>query len=169
MVLLTSMNNKVIFDFNKTSNVSNWNIVNDGVMGGRSNGSFKLNSDGHGVFAGNISLENNGGFSSVRYGFQEINVTAYTKIRLKVKGDGKQYQFRIKNDSGNYYSYISYFTTTEDWQVIDIPLESMYPSFRGRRLNQANFDHASIEEVVFLFGNKKAEVFNLYIDSIELF
>jgi hypothetical protein len=47
-------------------------------------------------FEGSISLENNGGFSSVRYRFQKIQVKEYTSIVIKLQGDGKD-QFRIKS------------------------------------------------------------------------
>ena len=44
----------------------------------------------------------------------------------------------------------------------------MYPSFRGRKLDEPNFFHKSIEEVTFLIANKKNEEFILLIDKIEL-
>ncbi|MFQ3182569.1 MAG: NADH dehydrogenase [ubiquinone] 1 alpha subcomplex assembly factor 1, partial [Polaribacter sp.] len=59
------MTSQIIFDFNKSSNIKNWIVIDDVVMGGKSSGSFKLSSDGYGIFMGDISLENNGGFSSV--------------------------------------------------------------------------------------------------------
>jgi NADH dehydrogenase [ubiquinone] 1 alpha subcomplex assembly factor 1 len=44
----------------------------------------------------------------------------------------------------------------------------MYPSFRGRTLNMPHFNENSIEEVVFLIGNKKNESFELVLDRIEI-
>jgi hypothetical protein len=137
-------------------------------MGGRSSSQFKLNSDGFGVFNGTVSLENNGGFSSVRYQLKKTEVTKYKKIKIRLKGDGKNYQFRVKNNSRNYYSYITTFSTSNEWQYVEIALKEMYPSFRGRRLNTPNFSHDFIEQIVFLIGNKKNEDFKLIIDTIEL-
>ncbi len=168
IILFSSMAAKVIFDFNKKSDIKNWIIVDDDVMGGRSSSTFELNPDGFGVFQGSVSLENNGGFSSVRYQFQRIQVKEYTKVVLKIKGDGKEYQFRIKSNSGDYYSYIAPFTSSGEWQEIEIDLKDMYPSFRGRRLDQPNFSEDYIEEIAFLIGNKKKEKFKLLIDKIEL-
>tara|TARA_B110000902_G_scaffold235631_1_gene281098 strand:- start:2197 stop:2688 length:492 start_codon:yes stop_codon:yes gene_type:complete len=161
------MSSKIIFDFNKKSNLGNWIIVDDIVMGGQSSGSLKLNADGFGVFKGSISLDNNGGFSSVRYRFQKIAIDNYTEIVIKLKGDGKKYQFRIKSNSRDYYSYITPFLTSGEWQEVKIPLKEMYPSFRGRRLNQPNFSNDYIEEITFLVGNKKNENFKLLLDKIE--
>lgn len=162
------MTSKVIFDFNKSSDVQDWIVVDDVVMGGESSGTFKLNDDGFGVFEGSISLDNNGGFSSVRYRFQKTMIKECTTIIVKLRGDGKKYQFRIKSNSGDYYSYIAPFLTSGDWQEIEIPLKDMYPSFRGRRLDQPNFSKDYIEEITFLIGNKKKENFKLLIDKIVL-
>ena len=162
------MTNHVIFNFNKESDIENWVIVDDVVMGGRSSGSFGLNEDGHGVFKGDVSLENNGGFSSVRYRFQKKEIKGSTKVVIRLKGDGKKYQFRIKANSRDYYSYIATFETNGKWQEIEISLSEMYPSFRGRRLDQPNFSSENIEEVAFLIGNKKKEEFILLLDKIEL-
>jgi len=159
---------QVIFDFNKNSDIQNWRIVDDVVMGGKSSSTFELNTDGYGVFEGDISLENNGGFSSVRYRFQKILTKEYTKIIIKLQGDGKKYQFRIKSNARDDYSYVSSFLSSGEWQEIEIPLKDMYPSLRGRRLNQANFSNDYIEEIAFLIGNEKNENFKLLIDKIEL-
>ena len=167
LILFSLMSSKIIFDFNKKSNLRNWIIVDDIVMGGQSSGSLKLNADGFGVFKGSISLDNNGGFSSVRYRFQKIAIDNYTEIVLKLKGDGKKYQFRIKSNSRDYYSYITPFLTSGEWQEVRISIKEMYPSFRGRRLNQPNFSNDYIEEITFLIGNKKNEDFKLLLDKIE--
>jgi hypothetical protein len=159
---------EIIYDFNEESTLRNWRIVDDVVMGGRSQGIFGVSKQGHGVFMGEVSLENNGGFSSVRYRFREMDVDADQNITLKVKGDGKRYEFRVKHSRRAYYSYNASFKTSGEWETIKLPLKDMYPAFRGRNLNLPNFDHSSIEEITFLFGNKKPESFQLQIDSISI-
>ncbi len=168
LLFIMTLQTPIIFDFNASSGISKWSVVNDVVMGGRSSGDFDINSNGHGVFKGNVSLENNGGFSSLRYRFERMNITKYTKIVLHVKGDGKEYQFRVKRRVSDYYSYIGKFKTTNEWQMIEITLKEMYPAFRGRTLAIGNYQSDSIEEIAFLIGNKKAENFMLFIDSIIL-
>lgn len=159
---------EIIFDFNTTKDISNWRIIDDVVMGGKSEGKFTLNKDGNGVFSGNVSLENNGGFSSLRYRNSSIKIKNYKNIVLKIKGDGKNYQFRIKDDLDNYFSYVFTFKTGNDWQTITIPLSEMYPSFRGRKLQMDNFSSEKIEEIAFLIGNKKEQSFKLEINKIYL-
>jgi len=157
-----------LFDFSTTSDLSNWRIVDDVVMGGRSSGNFEINTDGHGEFSGEVSLKNNGGFSSLRYRFKTKDVSAYSKVKLRVKGDGKNYQFRVKTSSGDYASYIYEFETTTDWMTIEIPFAAMDPRFRGRKLNEPNFPGEQLEEIAFLIGNKKEQSFKLLLDSIVL-
>ncbi|MBT8300246.1 MAG: CIA30 family protein [Maribacter sp.] len=162
------MQSYTIVDFQQNSNPENWTIVDDVVMGGRSSGSFYISDEGYGVFQGSVSLENNGGFSSLRYRIKKITTKPYSKIVLRVKGDGKTLQFRIKTKASDYYSYISYFDTSGDWETIEISLNEMYPAFRGRTLNIPNFSSGTIEELAFLIGNKKAESFKLEIATISL-
>ena len=168
IILITAMNKQMIFDFKKDSNIQGWRIVDDVVMGGQSSGIFTLSPDHFGLFEGQISLENNGGFSSVNYRFQKLKVNRDSNIILRVKGDGKNYQLRIKDDSNTSYSYIFTFATSGEWEEIKIPLQDMYPSFRGRKLDLPNFSKDHIEELVFLIGNKKSEKFKLLIDNIVL-
>jgi NADH dehydrogenase [ubiquinone] 1 alpha subcomplex assembly factor 1 len=168
LFMITSSQSQSIFNFTKTANISQWSVVNDGVMGGLSQGSFSLTSEGYGLFKGAVSLDNNGGFTSVRYRFTPLTTNKDSKIKLRLKGDGKEYQFRIKDNSRQYYSYITTFSTSGDWQDIEIPLGEMEPSFRGRKLNIPNFSENQIEEIVFLIANKKEERFELLLDSVVL-
>ncbi len=168
LISITTMNTQIIFDFNKNADIQDWRIVDDIVMGGRSLGRFALSPEGFGLFEGHISLDNNGGFSSVRYQFNKINVDANSHMRVKLKGDGKDYQVRIKDKTNHYYSFIMPFATFGKWQDLDIPLKEMYPTFRGRKLDMSNFSSDGIEEIAFLIGNKKQEDFKLLIDKIEL-
>jgi hypothetical protein len=160
--------NQIIFDFTKDSDISSWRVVDDAVMGGKSHGDFILNEQGNGVFSGEVSLENNGGFSSLRYRFKELKVSSYTTIVLKVKGDGNPYQFRLKDSYRNFYSYIKTFKTSKEWELIEINLSEMYPAFRGRKLAMDNFSSEIIEEIAILIGNKKEQRFMLQIDEIYL-
>jgi hypothetical protein len=162
------MHSLSIFDFNKDSDIRGWKVVDDVVMGGRSSGTFSLNSDGFGVFEGDVSLANNGGFSSIRYPFKKIDVVHFSAIVITLKGDGENYQFRIKTESDDYYSYIASFSTSGEWEEVEIPLKDMIPSFRGRILDQPNFSSDYMEEIGILIGNKKNQEFKLMLDKIEL-
>jgi len=157
-----------LFDFNFESNIRNWKIVDDVVMGGRSNGNFKINDTGYGEFSGYVSLKNNGGFSSVRYNFNTVSSSNFKSFQLRIKGDGNPFQFRVKSSNRQRFSYIYTFNTSGDWETISIPFNKMEPAFRGYKLDQPNFDGVQMEEIAFLIGNKKEQSFKLFIDSIIL-
>lgn len=162
------MNNLILFDFSETDDWSGWRVQNDVVMGGRSSSKLERSAAGNAVFMGQVSLENNGGFASVQYHFPSKDIKGYKTAVLYLKGDGKNYQFRIKEDLDDRASYVYEFQTTEDWQTVKIPLKEMKPVYRGRSLDMPNFSANSIQEVRFLIGNKKEQDFRLEIDRIEL-
>ncbi len=155
-----------IFDFSPEAELNNWTIVDDVVMGGRSDGGIQVTDEGNALFSGSVSLENNGGFSSVRYAFDEISTSGQTKFRIRLKGDMKKYQFRVKSDRRERQSYVSQFQTDGSWQIIEIPFSDMYPSFRGMTLNIPNYAGESMQEISFLISNKVNESFQLEIDRI---
>src|SRR6476646_2092127 len=57
---------QTLFDFTGADAVKDWQTINDGVMGGVSEGKFKITDKKALEFFGTLSLENNGGFASVR-------------------------------------------------------------------------------------------------------
>ena len=158
----------VIVDFNSESSLNNWFTVDDDVMGGRSSSTFTINEKGNAVFSGTVSLENNGGFSSLRHVMEKRNIGSFRTISIRVKGDGNRYQFRVKSSKTDRFSYVYYFKTSGTLQWIDIPLAEMYPTWRGRRLEYPNYPAQTLEEIGILIGNERNEAFNLEIDQIRL-
>ncbi len=158
----------MIFEFTKDADLQKWYVVNDTVMGGKSGAKMAVDADGHGLFQGHVSLDNNGGFSSIRYDAGKTKLEGYSKFLIVLKGDGKTFQFRVKTKSNDYYSYVLNFETTGSRQTIDIPFSNLSPSFRGQVLDMANFPGIYLEEIGFLVGNKKAEDFKLIIDNISV-
>lgn len=162
------MKSFVIFDSKKKCNPDNWKIINDAVMGGKSSGLFSVTENRICIFRGNVSLENNGGFSLLRYRFRKTIIRNYSKIILRVKGDGKRYQFRIRSNASDEHVYVAFFETSSKWEDIEISLAEMYPTFRGNILEQPNYPKEILEEIAFLIGNKKAENFKLEIGTVIL-
>ena len=157
-----------LFDFTTDANMDSWAVVNDGVMGGLSKGKLEVTPEGHGKFTGTVSLENYGGFTSIRCAVADLAATPSGKIQLRIKGDGKAYQFRVKHKARDYQSYITTFSTSGEWETIEIPLNDLFPSWRGQKLDMPNFDHSSINEFTFLIANKRNETFELLIDKVVL-
>ena len=164
----TLMSQNMIYNFDNNSDLKRWGIVNDDVMGGISSSNLKINIDGSGVFEGRISTAYNGGFSSLRFNCKKTFIKQNTHFKIKLKGDGKEYQFRVKANRDDYQSYIFLFKTSGDWETVTIPIKEMYAAFRGRKLDMKNFNSNYFEQITFLFGNKKDENFKLLIDYIIL-
>jgi len=157
-----------IYNFSADQKPNDWRIINDGVMGGLSSSSISLSNEGHGEFQGHVSLKNNGGFASLRHQPETIDVSKYSSFIVRIKGDGKSYQFRVKSHLNEYYSYKFDFTTSKNWETIEIPFDKLEATFRGRQLDMPHFPKRDLEEVGFLISNKKEEDFKLEIDFIKL-
>ena len=157
-----------LFNFNTSTNSSSWQIINDGVMGGVSKSTLQITNDGHGLFSGHVSLANNGGFASIRHQPNFKDLDQFTHVILKLKGDQKNYQFRLKASTQQRQSYVQEFKTNGKWQEIELKISDFYPQFRGQQLDMPNFNFNEIQEMAFLIANKKEEDFSLLIDQIML-
>ena len=166
--LSTKSNMGKIYTFSTQTNIKEWRIVNDGVMGGISKSSLVLTDAGHGQFSGHVSLANNGGFASIQLN-KTIKLAEDKKfIVLRVKGDGKRYEFRLNGKISQSESYVHQFTTSGEWENIKLAISEFYPQFRGRKLKIPNFNFESIERLSFLIANEQEEDFELLIDWIGL-
>lgn len=157
-----------VCDFNPESNPGDWYVVDDRVMGGRSQGNVELSEEGYGIFQGTVSLENNGGFSSIRTRMEGLETKGYSVFKIRLKGDGKNYQFRVRSQLNERHSYQYEFPTTGEWQEVTVPFDQMIPTFRGRQLSLPNYPGENLRECSFLISNKKNESFRLEIDRIWL-
>jgi monofunctional biosynthetic peptidoglycan transglycosylase len=144
-----------------------WWSINDGVMGGVSAGGMRQTDEGL-RFSGELSLENNGGFSSVR-SLVEQDLTGVTHVQLEVRGDGREYQFRLRqNDRFDGVAWRSKFLTSQEWKTVSLPLESFTPVFRGRIIRNAGPVVASeIRQMGFLLADYQPGSFELEIRRIE--
>ena len=159
----------IIFEFHNNCDLERWKIIDDFVMGGESNGSIKLDKNGNGIFSGHISIENNGGFSSIQLvNIEKVEVDPKDSIELNLRGDGGVFQFRLKNSKLNRHSYTYRFKTSKSWEKILIPLNDMQPSYRGLKLQMPNFNGKKIESLGFLKSSKENIDFNLVIKSIKI-
>lgn len=158
----------IVFKFHEHCDLAQWGVVDDVVMGGKSDGNLSLDKEGNGVFKGHVSIENNGGFSSIQCKLNTIDVRNYNSIRLNIKGDGSIFQFRIKHSQSDRHSYSYNFKTSGQWETVNIPLNELKPSFRGFKLNLPNFNKPNIDQIGILKASKSEVDFKLIIQSITL-
>jgi NADH dehydrogenase [ubiquinone] 1 alpha subcomplex assembly factor 1 len=158
-----------LFEFSSSANEPAWFAVNDGVMGGVSRGGAKL-IDGSLHFRGVLSLENNGGFSSIRSGGPARDLSAAKTIVLRVKGDGRTYRLQLSTDAEFRRSRISYqaeFSTKKgEWTEVTVPLATLIPQFRGQKLSGPPLDRTRIEEIGLSLSDGNPGAFALEVDWI---
>jgi monofunctional biosynthetic peptidoglycan transglycosylase len=158
-----------LFEFSGSANEPAWISVNDGVMGGVSRGGAKL-IDGSLHFRGVLSLENNGGFSSIRSGGPTRDLSAAKAIVLRVKGDGRTYRLQLGTNAEFRRSRISYqteFPTKRgEWTDVTVPLATLVPQFRGQKLSGPPLDRARIEEIGLSLSDGNPGAFALEVDWI---
>ncbi|MGB3790868.1 MAG: CIA30 family protein [Phormidesmis sp.] len=143
---------ELVFDFSEPGcDLSAWGELDDVVMGGVSQGRLYLanpnQADQQAVFAGVVSTDNSGGFSSVRtQNFEPpFNFSGWLGMRLEVKGDGQRYKFILRNSaSWDSPAYVYGFDTTAgEWISMDVPFAALVPTFRARSMPDASlFDPA---------------------------
>ncbi len=126
---------RVLFEFDKPKVDEAWLNVNDNVMGGVSEAKFRITDDKTLEFYGTLSLENNGGFASVRCRATKLDLSTFEAVAFKVRGDGRTYWFNINVPSLlPAFSYRATFPTKAgEWQEIKIPLKDFAPRLSGRR------------------------------------
>ena len=162
-------NSQMLYDFTKQGK-GKWRIQNDVVMGGRSESQLKMTDESCALFSGRVSLENNGGFCSIHQTSETdpfiINEKSDAFI-LNLRGDGKDYNFRVRTPKGR-HSYASTFSTKNngDWESITIPFKSMQATYRGEDVNVPNYNGENVVEMQLLIGNKKEENFEILVKSI---
>ena len=145
-----------------------WRSVNDNVMGGVSQGGIRFDGE-YTVFFGKISLENNGGFSSVTRQIPQLPANI-EQITLDVTGDGKTYQLRLNTILQGYrIGYRQKFQTQANQRLtIKLAIKDFIATYRGRIISDApELGPELVKEVGFLISNKKAEAFKLKIHQIE--
>jgi NADH dehydrogenase [ubiquinone] 1 alpha subcomplex assembly factor 1 len=153
-----------LFDFEQTEAL--WTVVNDGVMGGVST-SRLVTKSGIAKFSGAVSLENNGGFASVRSGVPQAAIpNDATAFQARVKGDGKAFQFTVDTPAGWYW--YSMTPAKGKWSTVTIPFADLVPVTRFSEPTQrAQFNISQpVTRIGVLISNKRAENFSLSLDWI---
>lgn len=148
-----------------------WYVVNDNVMGGRSEGGFRI-EQGTLHFTGRTNTDG-GGFSSIRTQSVQLDLSGYAGIRLRVKGDGRRYTWRLATNTrwrGRELGYWADFETDEGtWSTVDIPFSRFEPQYRGTRLDGPELDRANITGLGLMIYDKLDGPFELQLTSAEAY
>jgi len=162
---------KVLFNFTGTDAAKEWQTVNDGVMGGVSEGKFKLTEQKTMEFFGTLSLENNGGFASVRTKGKKLELEKGDTLVAKVRGDGREYSLNLYlNKPLIAFSYRATVQTKKDeWIEIKVPLDKFEATSFGRPVKDAGaVKPEEINALGFMLGDKKAGPFKMEVEWVKV-
>ncbi len=160
-----------LFDFADPTEADAWAPIDDRVMGGISTSCLRHDPAGHAVFEGEVSLERNGGFASVRSAPAARGRAGAQTCVLEVQGEAKRFKLNfLTGDSFDGLNYQAAFTPHPDrWQNLRILLADFRSSFRGREVSGAPpLDPARICQVGLMIAERQAGPFALAIRRISL-
>ena len=160
-----------LFDFTGADSAEEWQTVNDGVMGGVSEGKFKITDKKTMEFFGALSLANNGGFASVRSKAKKLNLEKGDTLVAKVKGDGREYSLNLyPNKPLVAFTYRATVQTKKDeWIEVKFPLDKFEATSFGRVVEDAGaVKPEEVKALGFTLGDKKAGPFKMEIEWIKL-
>ena len=160
-----------LFDFTEADAAKEWQTVNDGVMGGVSDGKFKITDAKTMEFFGTLSLANNGGFASVRTKAKKLDLGEGDTLVAKVRGDGREYMLNLyPNKQRVAYSYRATVQTKKDeWIEVKVPLDKFEATSFGQMVkNEGAVKPAEINAMGFMLGDKKAGTFKMEIEWIKV-
>ena len=161
----------ILFDFTGADAAKEWQTVNDGVMGGVSEGKLKITDKKTLEFYGTLSLENHGGFASVRTKAKKLGLEKGDTLVAKVKGDGREYSLNLYlNKPLIAFSYRATVQTKKDeWIEVKIPLDEFEATSFGRPVKDAGaVKPEEINAVGFMLSDKKAGPFKLEVEWIKV-
>ena len=161
-----------LFDFSQADTVQRFSAVDDRVMGGVSKSRMISTAEGTAAFQGHLSLDQGGGFASVRADDVELDLSDSEGVELEVRGDGRTYQLRFRHD-GRFdgVNYRARFDTKDgEWQTVRLPFSAFEPTFRGRIVRDAPpLDPARIRQVGFLVADEQEGEFRLEVREISAY
>ena len=168
--LFADTNREVLLEFDNPASIRNWRAVNDGVMGGRSVGRYRLTDKNMLEFFGYLSLENNGGFASIRVPSGDFKFKQGDSVILRVKGDGRTYNMNLyaQRNLGGYSFRQSFKTTANKLIEVKLPVDQFVATWRGRVFPKQELNPSQIAGLGILLGDKKQGKFSLQIESISI-
>lgn len=151
-------------DFSNPNTLRDSWIVNDGVMGGVSQSSLRQDVDGM-FFEGVVSLENNGGFASMRSSVRFPQGTQL--IELIAKGDGKRYKLVLRTELAPRVTYVADFIALPTWQTYRFNLSQFKSTFRGRDVNAPTLSFFDVIDFGILISNNQAGSFAIQLKTLK--
>ncbi|MCU0622777.1 MAG: CIA30 family protein [Gemmatimonadaceae bacterium] len=158
-----------LFEFDGPDASAAWSVVNDGVMGGRSQG-FVAGGTGTLRFTGTL-VTRGGGFTSMRAP-REIDLTGAVGVELRVRGSGRPFEVEIDDGWRAYGRRVSRrapFATTPEWAIVRVPFRVLRSTIFGQEVAAPAIDLARIRGIGVFLADGRDGPFALEIDYIRAY
>jgi len=153
-----------LLDFSRSEVARTFRVINDDVMGGVSR-SRRRSTDDAMVFEGEVSLENNGGFASLRGPVRFPAESA--ALLLTVRGDGQRYKLTLKlDDRTGTAQYQAAFVAPRQWQTLRFRPADFVASLRGRTVVAPIVRLVDVQYVGLLISDKQSGAFRIELKDI---
>ena len=157
-----------LFDFD-ADEAGRWEVVNDGVMGGRSQGYAAI---GAGIlrFTGTL-VTRGGGFTSVRAD-RSVDLSGYDGLELRVQGGGRTFEVEIDDGTRRWRRSVSRraaFPTTPEWTVVRVPFDAFQTSVFGEPVAAPPVDLSNIRSFGLYILDGIDGPFRLEVDAIRAY
>lgn len=160
-----------VFGFPGADDLDGWSVVNDTVMGGVSSGELAW-VDGAMAFTGELSLDNNGGFASVRSPFIDPAVAAawadWDGLAVDVRGDGRRWAVEVRtfSEAGGWIAMVA--PPSDRFAVVEVSWATFEPvtRFLDPRPSPTPLDPTNIASVAFYLIDGIEAPFRLEVRSI---
>ncbi len=157
-----------LFDFN-TADEASWQVVNDGVMGGRSQG-YVVIEEGMLRFTGTLVTQG-GGFTSVRTN-RSVDLAGYDGLELRVRGGGRTFEVEVDDDTRRRWRSVSRrapFETDAEWALVRVPFSALRTTVFGQRVSAPPIDLANVKRIGLYILDGKDGPFRLEVDAIRAY
>jgi NADH dehydrogenase [ubiquinone] 1 alpha subcomplex assembly factor 1 len=132
---------------------------------------FSITADKTMEFFGTLSLENNGGFASVRTKPDDLGIKAGDAIVVRVKGDGREYVLNLYTKSRQMaFSYWAPLPTKQgEWVEVAVPLTDFIPTAFGRRVQgMGPVEPSQINGLGLMLSDKKPGKFQMEVGWVKV-
>jgi hypothetical protein len=158
-------------DFDDCDVNDQWVVVNDNVMGGRSEGALSF-EDGLLIFEGEINT-NGGGFSSLRFPLEPLILEPFDRIEFRARPDGRTYMVTFEDSLASRDPRVSHrapigFGAPGEWQSASVSFDEPRPAIFGTPITDEPFRKDLASQVGLMIADGVDGPFRLEIDSIDL-
>lgn len=169
---LKSFAQSSLIDFgNLAKKNQEWVLLSDNIMGGVTKSKIEYTSNSV-LLSGNISLDNYGGFSSIRTKYKSVDLSQYNGIKIKFKSNNQKFAFTLEdNQNWTKPNYKREFSPKKDdtWEEMIIYFKDFQEIVIGEPTGNT-MKAKSLKNIVrmgIMTYEKKEGPFSLEVDYIE--